>query len=367
MNVCAICSKPDCDIHADAVVVHLDPDLIRRLERRPSRDLAWARYHIDQAGVGIIPVTFAVNPPNAPLTGTFWVRAIRHQKVRLDQAFISLVQVNETHAAKTLYLHESATTFRRRGTLLLGRAEGGFFAFSTSANAPETTRRETVGEWFADVSALEALTWEPGHFPGVIRQASVVDRTYANHSPAATVYDHRERPEVGARVVATRKITHAQQVFEHCDLYPADGQPLLATVILGSWNVQLPDDMVAEYIFQSTSHQRRVQSTTLLIIATRLATPGLDEVELELAVLNALEDGNPVAICNAYEALILARVANGHLVVTPEHEALWGRYQACRARAERSNFENEADVAWEKAVALLRRLSNFPNEEGCHD
>lgn len=351
---CPVCNQVDCH-HVNPVIVRLSNELRRRLEPAPLADNIYSRWHVQAQRYGKLPVAIYFSPKHPKLGGVFWVKDTRTGGGNLHQSILHMVQVDDTPEVKNLALHESADAFTTDQTVIAaGRSENGFFALSTAAVAPATTQRHKVGVWNLEVQSLNTLGgWMPGEFAGVRRQTIIQDATYQRRGPTLAIYDHREAYTDDAYTVVTEKSSANRRWF-HVDLYPTTGT-VEGRVSVGRGFGGLIAGEYAGWIWQSTSTgagQMQASMVVMVVLSEHIT------IDHEASVAAATAGDNPAALCDALEDLVMAHFALRE--PSQQDESIWGRYNALRARAERTEFVNEVRIAWRKAIFTLARLAGYP-------
>lgn len=376
MSQCPICKQEKCSTHDDALIVSLSDALAARLEAAPYEDIVWARYQVNPKGFGLLPLTVYVAPKDAELSAAFWIKEVQISAGTPRNAAVKLVALDDASTSLQLYLHESDSAFvSARTTVVRGRSKNGYFVLSTSAAAPATARSSILGVWRLDIAALHSCQWEPGKFPGVVRQTTLRAEGYRVPGPALMIYDHRRQVDNEAIVAVNEKVAPDGRRWYHLNLYPVADYPEMSSMegrlAIGGWDLAPGPDEQPAWIFQSTTHAAHSRNQATIIVAVFLNTAvqaGLELDDLQAKVAEAEEQGDPASICNALEDLVLALVAHGQIEADEEHERQWGRYLALRARAERTTYANEAEVAWTKAAQVLRRLAkNYDDDKEGND
>lgn len=355
---CPICGRETCEIaeHENPVILTLHPALVGRMETSQFVRMDWRGYNIAPLHFGKLPILLKLTMlhTRVPIWERVWWVAehATHRGGRMHQHHVHLVEIPPpSFSTQTLKLFEAETpiTPASRGFTARGRSEEGYFLLTTADSFSAVTH-STLWNVECSLELDNQLQWEASRVAGTLR---VLRGSF-------TVYDHRFHPGEVARVEVGQgwMEDNPTREWQFVHLYPPSAPPVGRFCLnragsrpLLDWQTETIEwsgtgDHSWAFLILPLQGDEDVWQTTRYGVTAAMAHPA-----------------NPSMLLDALEAhLVVDLDAPLSQADQDNLNATWEKYKKIRARAEGTNFANEAVVSFTKAIRLISSLLNYDDD-----
>jgi hypothetical protein len=303
-------------------------------------------------------------------------RCFDFRKHGIKHSIIRLIEWEGVTEARPLFFHKEHAPFvKDDATLKMGSYRNGHWCLSFAATAQSSA--DLIFSGVLNLDNFEKIFDKP------IIESERYSKRLGKKIPMHTIfgeitpisasqfrswkcgnfvfYDHRPVASPKGEVRWMRKEADGR-TWEHISIYPTTDAPI-GRLFVGKLDAQynLADEEILDRV--TIAHVRMSRKTRIefYIAAIVNATDKkLAEARTAFAELRAVWQGTFTLAerCDAGEKMIIVALQANLLSISPEMDKLWGRYNAIKERALRTDSENEKQISWRKAVSTLQRIIN---------
>jgi hypothetical protein len=152
------------------------------------------------------------------------------------------------------------------------------------------------------------------------------------------------------------------RTWEHISIYPTTDAPV-GRLFVGKAGAQYnlgADEMLERVSISHIQLSRKTHLEFYIAVIVNTTEKKLTEARTAFGELCAVWQGTFTLAerCDAGEKMIIVALQANLLSISPEMDKLWGRYNAIKERALRSDSDNEREISWRKAISTLQRIIN---------